>query len=52
MNNLPIWIGVWSANNYANSGAELTSVESTVIWVIIAIITLATIAFGYWTLKY
>lgn len=43
MNNLPIWAGMWSAATYANSGAELTTIESTVIWIIISAITFAAI---------
>ena len=44
MNNLPIWAGMWSGYNIANSEAELTAFESTVIWIIISAIAIATIA--------
>lgn len=43
MNNLPIWVGVWSGYNIANSEAELTTFESTVIWIIISAISIAAI---------
>lgn len=39
MNNLPIWLGVWSATNQVNNGAELTTFESAVIWIIISVIS-------------
>ena len=43
MNNLPIWAGMWIAATYANSGTELTTFESTVIWIIISVISIVAI---------
>lgn len=51
MNNLPIWIGVWSGYNIANSEAELTTFESTVIWIIISVISIAALVIVAMTFK-
>lgn len=51
MNNLPIWMGMWSATNQDSSGAELTTFESAVIWILIALTTLATLVLGYMAMK-
>lgn len=50
MNNLPIWIAVWNANNQANSGVEMSSTESTVAIVILTVITLALAGYLYYDL--
>ena len=46
MNNLPIWIGVWNATNQASNEVELTSVEPTVIFILISVIAIATTVFA------
>ena len=51
MNNLPIWMGMWSATNQVNNGAELTTFESTVIWIIISVITFAALVIVAMTFK-
>lgn len=51
MNNLPIWVGMWSATNQVNNGAELTTFESTVIWIIIALISLVALVIVAMTFK-
>ena len=51
MNNLPIWMGMWSATNQSNNGAELTTFESTVIWILIALISLAALVIVAMTFK-
>lgn len=43
MNNLPIWAGMWSATNQVRNGTELTTFESTVIWIIISVISIVAI---------
>ena len=43
MNSLPIWAGMWSATTQVSNGAELTTFETIVIWIIIALISLATL---------
>ena len=51
MNNLPIWMGMWSATNQVNNGAELTAFESAVIWIIISVIALAALVIVAMTFK-
>lgn len=51
MNNLPIWMGMWSATNQVSNGAELTTFESTVIWILIALITIAALVIIAMTFK-
>lgn len=51
MNNLPIWMGMWSATNQVSNGAELTTVESTVIWIIISVIAIAALVILAMTFK-
>lgn len=51
MNNLPIWMGMWSATNQVNNGAELTTFESTVIWIIISVIAFAALGIVAMTFK-
>lgn len=51
MNNLPIWMGMWSATNQVSNGAELTTFESTVIWIIISVIAIAALVIVAMTLK-
>lgn len=51
MNNLPIWMGMWSATNQVSSGAELTTFESTVIWIIISVIAIAALVIVAMTFK-
>lgn len=51
MNNLPIWMGMWSATNQVNSGAELTTFESAVIWIIILVIAFAALVIVAMTFK-
>src|SRR5699024_9918727 len=51
MNNLPIWLGVWSATNQVNNGAELTTFESAVIWIIILVITISALVIVVMTFK-
>lgn len=51
MNNLPIWLGVWSATNQVNNGAELTTFESAVIWIIILVIAIAALVIVAMTFK-
>lgn len=51
MNNLPIWLGVWSAANQVNNGAELTTFESAVIWIIISVIAFVALGIVAMTFK-
>lgn len=51
MNNLPIWMGMWSATNQVSNGAELTTFESTVIWILIALIAIAALVIVAMTFK-
>lgn len=51
MNNLPIWLGVWSATNKVNNGAELTTFESAVIWIIISVIAFVALGIVAMTFK-
>lgn len=51
MNNLPIWIEVWNATNQVNNGVELTTFESAVIWILIALTALVTTVIGYIAMK-
>lgn len=51
MNNLPIWLGVWSATNQVNNGAELTTFESAVIWIIISVIAFVALGIVAMTFK-
>lgn len=51
MNNLPIWMGMWSATNQDSSGAELTTFESAVIWILIALITIVALVIVAMTFK-
>lgn len=48
MNNLPIWIAVWNANNQANSGVEMSTTEATVAIVILLVIVIALAVFAFY----
>ena len=51
MNNLPIWMGLWSATNQVSNGDELTTFESAVIWILIALITIVALVIVSMTFK-
>lgn len=51
MNSLPIWIGMWFATNQVNNGVELTTFETTVIWILIALTAIVASVIGYIALK-
>jgi len=51
MNNLPIWVGVWSATNQVSNGDELTTFESTVIWILITLTAIAALVIVAMTFK-
>ena len=51
MNNLPIWIAVWNANNHANSGVEMSTTEATVAITILSVITLAFVGYFFYDLN-
>ena len=50
MNNLPIWVGMWSATTQASSGAEMSSTGDTVATVIMLVILLALAGYLYYDL--
>ena len=51
MNNLPIWVGMWSATTQVSNGDELTTFESTVIWILIALIAIVALVIVAMTFK-